>query len=128
MLPVEVGEPTLRRDMQILEVNYGRLREELDWTTERRERATVRAEVCRRMVTRRYNAKVKPRSFIRGDSVWRKTNEARKKSAEGKLTPNWEGPFRITESLQNGAYRLEYLSDKEIPNTWNASHLKMYYS
>ena len=30
MLPVEVGEPTLRRDMQNLEVNCGRLREELD--------------------------------------------------------------------------------------------------
>ena len=34
----------------------------------------------------------------------------------------------MTESLQNGAYRLEHLSGKEIPNTWNASHLKMYYS
>ena len=117
MLPVEVGEPTLQRDMQDLEVNCGRLREELDWTTERRERAVVRAEACRRMVARRYNAKVKPRSFIRGDLVWRKTNEARKKSAQGKLAPNWEGPFRVTESLQNGAYRLEYLSGRGIPNT-----------
>jgi len=128
MMSVEVGEPTLRRDMRDLEVNCGRLREELDWTTERRERAAVRAEACKRMVARRYNAKVKPRSFIRGDLVWRKTNEARKKPTQGKLAPNWEGPFRVTESLQNGAYRLEYLSGKEIPNTWNASHLKMYYS
>jgi len=128
MLPVEVGEPTLRREMQNLEVNCGRMREELDWMTERRERVTLGAEACKRMVARRYNAKVKLRSFIRGDLVWRKTNEARKKSAQGKLAPNWEGPFRITESLQNGAYRLEYLGGKEIPKTWNASHLKMYYN
>jgi len=70
------------------------------------------------MVAKMYNAKVKPRSFIRGDLVWRKTNEARKKSEQGKLAPNWERPFRVTESLQNEAYRLEYLSEKEIPNTW----------
>jgi len=126
MLPVEVGEPTLRREMQDLEVNCGRMREELDWTTERRERAAVRTEACKRMVARRYNAKVKPRSFVKGDLVWRKTNDARKKSTQGKLAPNWEGPFRVTESLHNGAYRLEHLSGKEIPNTWNASHLKMY--
>jgi len=88
MLPVEVGEPTLRREMQNLDVNCRRMREELDWTTERRERAAVRAEACKRMVARRYNAKVKPRSFIRGDLVWRKTNKARKKSAQGKLAPD----------------------------------------
>ena len=35
MLPVEVGEPMLRREMQNLDVNCERMREELDWTTER---------------------------------------------------------------------------------------------
>jgi len=128
MLSVEVGEPTLRREMQNLDMNCGRMQEELYWTTERREKATVQAEACKRMVARRYNEKVKPRSFIRGDLVWRKTNETRKKSAQEKLASNWEGPFRVTERLRNGAYRLEYLSGREILNTWNASHLKMYYN
>jgi len=109
MLPVELGEPALRWEMQNLDVNCGRMREELDWTTEWGKRAAVRTEACKRMVARRYNAKVKPRSFVHGDLVWRKTNEARKKSTQGKLAPNWEWPFRVTESLQNGAYRLEYL-------------------
>jgi len=80
------------------------------------------------MVARRYNAKVKPQSFVEGDLVWRKTDDARKKFTHGKLVPNWEGRYRVTEDLNNGAYRLEYLSVKEIPNTWNATHLKMYYS
>jgi len=57
-----------------------------------------------------------------------KNQRGRNKSAQGKLAPNWEGPFHVTESLQNGAYRLEYLGGKEIPNTWNMSHLKMYSS
>jgi len=64
-----------------LDVNCKRLREELDWTTERRERVVVRAEACKRMVAKRYNAKVRPKSFVKGDLVWRKTNDARKKSA-----------------------------------------------
>lgn len=28
----------------------------------------------------------------------------------GKLATNWEGPFWIVEDLNNGAYRLEYLT------------------
>jgi len=78
----------LRWEMQDLDVNCERIREELDWMTERRERAAVQAEACKRMVARRYNAKVKPRSFVKGDLVWRTTNDARKKSAQGKLAPN----------------------------------------
>jgi len=50
MLPVEVGEPTLRWDMQNLDVNCGHMREELDWTIERRERAVVRAEACKHRI------------------------------------------------------------------------------
>jgi len=29
---------------------------------------------------------------------------------KGKLVPNWEGPYRITDALQNGAYKFEELS------------------
>ena len=47
---------------------------------------------------------------------------------ENKLSPKWTGPFRITEALGNGAYRLEILEGGAIPHTWNATHLKVYYS
>jgi len=69
------------------------------------------------MVARRYNEKVKPRSFAKGVLVWRKTNGARKKFAHRKLAPNWERPYQVTEDLSNGAYWLEYLSGKDISNT-----------
>ena len=48
--------------------------------------------------------------------------------SENKLLPKWTGPFRITEALENGAYRLETLEGGAIPRTWNATHLKLYYS
>jgi len=44
------------------------------------------------------------------------------------LSPKWTGPFRITEALGNGAYRLETLEGGAIPRTWNATHLKLYSS
>ena len=47
---------------------------------------------------------------------------------ENKLSPKWTGPFRITEALGNGAYRLETLEGGAIPRTWNATHLKLCYS
>lgn len=57
----------------------------------------------------------------------RKKGEARKNQSRGKLAANCEGPFRILEDLMSGAY-LECLNENAIPNTWNATHLKFYFS
>ncbi|WVZ15676.1 hypothetical protein V8G54_013242 [Vigna mungo] len=119
MVPVEVGEVTLRKQMVDMERNDEGLRSNLDVLQERREIVAVRVEAQKRLVARRYNAKVRPRRFIEGDLVWRKTVEARRESAHGKFAANWKGPFRVRESLNNGAYRLEYLNGRSIPNTWN---------
>ncbi|XP_014524143.1 uncharacterized protein LOC106780373 [Vigna radiata var. radiata] len=128
MLLVEVGEPTIRREMQDMNLNEDQLRVNLDTLPERRELAMRRNAAQKRLLVRRYNTKVKPRSFTAGDLVWRKRGEARKEKAYDKLSDNWEGPFRIIEDLKNGAYRLENLDGKAIPNTRNTTHLKFYYS
>ncbi|RDX63852.1 hypothetical protein CR513_57663, partial [Mucuna pruriens] len=47
------------------------------------------------------------------------------KAENNKLTPRWEGPFRVTKEVGRGAYRLETLKGKEIPRTWNAASLRM---
>ncbi|XP_057444390.1 uncharacterized protein LOC130736594 [Lotus japonicus] len=47
---------------------------------------------------------------------------------DSKLTPNWEGPYRILRDLGHGAYHLEELSRRRIPRAWNAQHLRYYYS
>jgi len=54
--------------------------------------------------------------------------EARKDPAKGKLPLNWEGPFRVTTTLQNGEYQLDELDGKVIPQIWDATHLKPYCS
>ena len=59
----------------------------------------------------------KPRSFQEGDLVWRMKGEARKTSAEGKFSSNGEGPFKVKESLHNGAYGLQQLDGQDVSST-----------
>jgi len=117
MLPVEVNESTLRRQMEDWNINNECLRTDLDLIEELRERAKIKEAAVKRRAMKRFNAKVKLIDFKEGDLVWRMRTDARKDPRHGKLASNWEGPFRVLENLQNGAYRLETLEEKVIPRT-----------
>jgi len=98
----------------------------LDLLPELREKAQIRNLAAKQRAAMKYNANLCPRSFIKGDLVWRMASSARKK--DDKFSANWDDPYRIREDVGEGAYRLEQLSGEEIPNTWNVSHLKFYFS
>lgn len=104
------------------------LRGNLDVLSERREISVVQVEAHKRLLARRYNTRVRPRQYMSGDLVWRRTTEGQKEQTHGKLAANWEGPFSVKESLNNGAYRLESMDGRAIPNTWNIANLKFYFS
>nr|KYP72951.1 Retrovirus-related Pol polyprotein from transposon 412 family [Cajanus cajan] len=108
--------------------NEAELRANLDIVEDIRDRALVVVEACKQRYKRKFDTKVRPKEFREGDLVWRVIGEARKDLRHGKLAPNWDEPFRIRHNLNNGAYKLEYLSGEPIPRTWNSTHLKMYYS
>jgi hypothetical protein len=76
---------------------------------------------------RYFNQKVQHRSFKVGDWVLQKLTIATKDSAEGKLAPSWEGPYRVTECRRAGAYYLENAKGKSFPRPWNARHSKKYF-
>jgi len=126
MIPVEIGEPSLRRELYDSAQNHQNMATHLDLLSELREKAQIRNLAAKQRATRKYNANLCPRSFAKGDLVWRMASSARKKN--GKFSANWDGPYRIREDIEGGAYRLEKLSGEEIPNTWNVSHLKFYFS
>ena len=65
------------------------------------------------------------RKFKPGDLVLRRVE---KHSIEGKLAPNRDDFFRINKCLGNAAYKLTELLRKEIPQKWNATKLRRYYS
>jgi chemotaxis methyl-accepting protein methylase len=78
-------------------------------------------------VARYFNKKVKPQSFRVRDLVLRKVTFATKDSAEGKLAPNWECPYKVISCQRSGAYYLEDFARKVLSRPWNVEHLKRYF-
>jgi len=122
MIPVEVGEPSIRRQLFDLSLNKESLAVKIDLLNELHDKSKIRKAACKLRAARRYNTKVRPRSFHNGDLVWRLRSNAKK--TDDKFSSNWEGPFRIREVREGGAYHLEWLSGKIVLRTWNATHLK----
>ena len=91
-----------------------------------RSTVEVRTTTYQQKVTRYYDRRVKKKVFRPGDLVLHKA-EVSKPTEQGKLSPNWEGPYRAAETLRPGAYKLEYLDGTVVPRTWNADNLKVYY-
>nr|KYP64489.1 Pol polyprotein [Cajanus cajan] len=92
MIPVEVRELSHRRLTFDATHNAEVLRTDLDLIDETKECARVQEEACKLKASRRYNSKLKPRSFREGDLVWRAVGEARKDISAGKFAANWEAP------------------------------------
>jgi len=126
MIPVEIGEPSLRQQNYEEATNAHCLASNLDLLPEHREHAKIQEAAAKVRMPRRYNSKVKPRKFHPGDLVWQMNSNARK--VEGKFSANWEDPFRVTADEGKGAYRLQHLCGTPVPRTWNVTHLKFYYS
>ena len=92
-------------------------------------RATVEQRLARYqdLMTKHYNSRVKHRDFQVGDLVLRKVMGAIKDPTQGKLGPNWEGPYRITSWQRKGTYHLETLDGWKLHHPWNTEHLRKYY-
>ncbi|RYR57283.1 hypothetical protein Ahy_A05g023007 [Arachis hypogaea] len=125
MIPLEISQNSIRT--YITNQDEAR-RSELDVIEEVREIATLRQRAAQQALARQYNKSVKTRSFEKGDLVLRKTETARKPPSHGKLAANWDDPYRVSTALGQGAYKLESLDGKLLPNTWNVSSLKKFYS
>ena len=78
-------------------------------------------------VAKHYNAKVKPQHFSIGDLILKKVITATKDPMQGKLGPNWEGPYRIIDCNRKGSYYLETLNGQRLHHPWNTDHLRRYY-
>ena len=127
VVPVEIGLTTLRTSAYDEQQNEEQLRLNLDLIDEVRETAEARRKRYQEKMVRHYNSKVKPRQLSIGDLVLRKVTLATKNPSEGKLGPNWEGPYKVIEIRRPGTYHLEDMSERRLPHPWNAEHLKKYY-
>jgi hypothetical protein len=74
---------------------------------------------------RRYHSRhVRARTLEVGDLVLRRIL-----SREGlhKLSPMWEGPFKVTHIARPGSVRLETTEGVPVGNPWNIAHLRKFY-
>jgi len=58
-----------------------------------------------------------------GDFVLHCTEVVARAREHGKLTMNWEGPYKVTTEIQLGTYHLEAPDGMPIPRTWHNSNL-----
>ena len=125
MIPVEIQESSPRfQDFMAEESNKER-KVNLDLLDEVREEARIKAEALKRRVEYKYYSKLRPWQFQVAHLVMQK---AHLYQLENKLSPKWTSPFRMTEALGNGTYKLETLEGGTIPRTWNGANLKFYFS
>ncbi|XP_072066722.1 uncharacterized protein [Arachis hypogaea] len=112
VIPVEVGEPSLR-----LLLGGGSEAIEKDLVNETRQMAHLAEAAIKQRVALRYNGKVLKRSLGEGVLVLRCNDIGPPTPGEGKLAANWEGPYRVREVLGKGGYKLEKLDGNEVPRT-----------
>ena len=91
---------------------------------EDRLRAAVRAARYQQALRHYHSGKVHARSFEEGDLVLQGVQSAKNSN---KLTPKWEGPYRVIRVTRPGAVRLETKDVISVSNSWNIEHLRKFY-
>ena len=69
------------------------------------------------LMAKHYNSNIKHRDFQVRDLVLRKVMGATRDPSQGKLGPNWEGPYKISSWQRKGTYHLETLDRRKFLHT-----------
>ncbi|XP_070018286.1 uncharacterized protein [Nicotiana sylvestris] len=128
VIPVEVGEPSLRYSNESGPNNDENRIHDLDEAEERRDMAHKRMISQKQQAESYYNKKAKVRPLSIRDYVLKAKTQATKDPNEGKLGTNWNGPYKITATASKGAFQLETMEGKLLQNNWNVTHLKYFFT
>jgi len=127
VLPIELAIRTHRTTTFQTAQNNQASREALNLLPLVRGDAYLHEEVAKARMARFYNRRVRERLLAVGDLVQRKMEAIGKGASQGKLTPNWEGPYIIFEEVRPGTFRLQTLQGVEIPRAWHSQNLRRYF-
>ena len=126
VLPIEISMNSPRVEDFSQDKSEEGLKLHNDLIEESRDNAQMKVAQYQKRVAQYYNSKVKIRNFVEGDLVLREAASSMP-AKQSKLSPPWEGPYVITKVVRPGTYRLSSLNGAQVPNTWNAIHLKKFY-
>ncbi|XP_071695118.1 uncharacterized protein [Rutidosis leptorrhynchoides] len=127
VIPAEICVPTHRVLAFNVESNSSVLRDNLNLLEERRIMAAICQADAKQRMKKYYNKRVRHVQFKEGDLVLR-DNEASRQAKQGKLRPQWEGPYTIIRAHPNGSYTIAAPFDEEMRRTWNAISLRKFYA
>nr|CAE76060.1 B1248C03.19 [Oryza sativa Japonica Group]CAE76067.1 B1340F09.5 [Oryza sativa Japonica Group] len=121
------SELTLRspRATMYCEADQDQLRrDDLDYLEEQRRRAALRAARYQQSLRRYHQRHVRARSLCIDDLVLRRVQT---RAGLSKLSPMWEGPYRVIGVPRPGSVRLATGDGTELPNPWNIEYLRRFY-
>ncbi|GAA0141457.1 hypothetical protein LIER_02594 [Lithospermum erythrorhizon] len=101
VLLAEVGLPTSRQRGFDEVQNSHALKERLNFIDELRDKVVFTKQKYKHLMVRSYNHRVKGRQFHVGDLVLKLYSASHPKDVN-KLSPKWEGPYRISRILGPG--------------------------
>ena len=123
VIPPKYGFPNLRIDQFNVKENNYLLLDSLDVAKERRDVVAVKMAYYQQKLKQGYDKGAKSRPLSPEDLVLRKVVGTAKNPAQGKLSPNWEGSYKITSIAGIGAFYLENLDENVISHPWNVNNL-----
>jgi transposase InsO family protein len=119
---IQLGSPRVRSFDESLQEQLRR--DDVDLVDERRRQASIRNARYNQALRRYHERFVHSRELRVADLVLRRIL-----NREGlhKLSPSWEGPFKVIEVCRPGCVRLATEEGVPLPNPWNIEHLRKFY-
>src|SRR5215216_2060180 len=124
VIPMELiyGSPRVLAYDEVAQVQHRH--DDIVLLEENRLRAATRAARFQQALRCYHSRRVHARCFEEGDLVLRRVQSAK---GTNKLSPKWEGPYRVVRVTKPGAVRLETRDGTQFQNSWNIEHLHKFY-
>jgi hypothetical protein len=84
----------------------------------------LRSARYQQSLRRYYDQHVRERTFQPGDLVLRLVQS---QANRHKLSPKWEGPYKVVGVPRPGSYRLAMEDGRVLNNSWNIEQLRKFY-
>jgi hypothetical protein len=131
VLPIEVNLQACRvaRQNDLSAKEYTDLMiDKLEEAQEGRFQAMTEIEKEKLHMTKAYNRRVREKSFQIRELVWKMILPIRARDNKfGKLSPNWEGLYKVVGIVPGNAYFVETLEGRSLPMALNGKYLKWYF-
>ncbi|XP_074378276.1 uncharacterized protein LOC141719798 [Apium graveolens] len=122
-LPMETGSPSHKVIHFDKVSNIEGPKTNMELLDEVRDRAVQKMEKYKEKTNLYFGKKAKIIEYEVGELVLQYT-KASDLTNQDELQPNREGPYKVKEVLRPGTYKMSYLNDTQVPNTWNRARLR----